>query len=219
MNNKIIKLDVVDSTQTYIKEHLKELDHFDSCYATIQTNGYGRTGNWNSEYENLYFSKLLPADKYNHLSAICAMHMLISNYTDQVEIKVPNDLYINGLKLGGLIIENQDEQAILGIGININGAPSEFTALSSITNNRYDIDDLASELDQLINLNLTMSVKMLEEYYKRNTHLLNTYIEYIELQSGDNFSGTVTELDSETITIDGLKFNQMQIKITNKKGN
>lgn len=219
MMNKIIGLNVVDSTQNYIKENYSNLAFFDSCFATIQTAGYGRTGNWVSSYENLYFSKLLPLDSYNHLSSICSMHMLIAKYAPDVEIKIPNDLYYKGKKIGGVLIENQDEYAVLGIGININGAPTVFTSLSEITNNRYDIDSLAQELDDIINLNLTMSVKMLETYYKNNCKIVGTTVEYQDRQSLDVFTGTVTDLDSETITIDNIKFNQMQIKILHKDGN
>lgn len=219
MENKIINVQVVDSTQTYIKDNHQNLEVYDSCFATIQTAGYGRTGNWESNYENLYFSKLLPIDNYNHLTSICSMHMLIAKYAPEIEIKIPNDLYYKGIKLGGFIVENQDAYAVLGIGININGAPDDFISLSAITNNRYDIEDLARELDQLINLNLTMNPAMLEIYYKQNCKIVGTVVEYQDRQSEDVFSGTVTELDSETITIDGIKFNQMQIKILNKKGN
>lgn len=216
MKNKLIELHVVDSTQIYIKNNIKELSYYDSCYATTQTVGYGRTGNWDSSYENLYFSKLLPVDAHNHLTAICSMHMLIAKYAPRAEIKVPNDLYYAGKKMGGFIVENTDEGAIMGIGININGAPDQFIALSDIDNTRYAIDQLASELDQLINLNLTMNVEMLEQYYRQNCKLIGTKVEYHDLNSNDTFSGIVTDLDSETITIDNLKFNQMQIKLINK---
>ncbi len=215
MKNKIIELQIIDSTQTYIKTH-PDFKTYDCCYATKQTAGYGRTGNWNSDYQNLYYSKLLPIDKYNHLTAICSMHMLASIYSDKFEIKVPNDLYLDGKKCGGFIIENTGDKAILGIGININGAPNQFTSISEVTNRRIDVDQVAVKLDEIINLNLTMAPDMLEDYYKRNCKLLNKTITYIELVSGDSFTGTVTALDSENITIDGLKFNQMQIKILNK---
>lgn len=216
MENKLIELNVVDSTQTYLKTNKQNLALYDACFATIQTNGYGRTGNWDSSFENLYFSKLLPLDKYNHLSAINSMHMLIAKYAPTVEIKVPNDLYYKGIKLGGVLIENFDNYAILGIGININGAPAEFTSLAAITGIRYEVDKLANELDQLINLNLTMSVEMQEQYYKQNCKLVGTTVQYKDLHSDDVFTGLVTELDSEHITIDNIKFNQMQIKILNK---
>ncbi len=215
MQNQIIELQVVDSTQTYIKQN-SDFKLYDCCYATKQTAGYGRTGNWDSDYQNLYFSKLLPVDNYNHLTAICSMHMLAAIYSTEFEIKVPNDLYLFDKKCGGFIIENIDDKAILGIGININGAPDQFISVSEVTNSRIDIDQVARQLDDIINLNLSMAPDMLEDYYKRNCRLLNKQVEYIELSSGDSFTGTVTALDSESITIDGLKFNQMQIKILNK---
>lgn len=214
--NHLIHLTQVDSTQTYIKDNVCSLDVFDSCFATTQTNGYGRNGSWNSDFENLYFSKLLPIDKYNHLSAITAMHMLMAKYTPLTEIKVPNDLFAKGSKLGGLIIENIDGYAILGIGININGAPQDFQCLSNLTHNRYSIDSLARELDELIELNLTMPLAMLENYYQTHCNLVGNLVECLDMSDNYKFSGVVTALDSETITIDNCKFNQMQIKILNK---
>lgn len=219
MQNKILCLTTVDSTQTYLKDNLASLELYDCVYAKTQTNGYGRSGNWDSSFENLYFSKIMPVDELNHLTIICAIHMLISKYLPEVEIQVPNDLYYNQQKMGGFIIENTDRFAIVGIGININCSKPEFVALADVTNTRYEIEDIAIELDELINLNSTMSKQMLEEYYQQNCKIIGRYVEYIELQSGDCFNGIVTALDSESITIDNLKFNQMAIKITNKKGN
>lgn len=214
--NKIIELDVVDSTQTYIKQNTNTISYFDSCFAKAQTAGYGRSGNWDSSFENLYFSKLLPVDDYNHLTAICSAHMLLSKYSDQIEINVPNDLFAGNVKLGGVLIENIDDRAILGIGLNINGSPEQFNSLSKLTNKRYDIEEFVNELDNLINLNLTMSVKMLEEYYKANCKLIGKQVDCVDKSSDYNFSGTVTNLDSNNIWIDNIKYNQMQIKILNK---
>lgn len=217
MVNKLIELGAIDSTQNYIKNNKINLNFYDGCFALAQTAGYGRTGNWNSSFENLYYSKLLPIDKYNHLSGINSMHMLMAKYAPLVEIKVPNDLYYKGIKLGGIIVENFDDYAILGIGLNINGAPQDFTSLSEITGSRYPIDSIAQELDELLNLNLTMSIEMMEAYYKQNCKIIGTTVEYMDLTSNDTFIGTVTDLDSEFITIDNIKFNQMQIKLLNKK--
>lgn len=216
MSNKITQLTVVDSTQTYMKNNIGDFQLFDSCYATTQTGGYGRTGHWDSQYENLYFSKLLPVDKSNHLTAICSMHMCVETCSNGIEIKVPNDLYYKNRKLGGFIIENFDDYAILGIGININGSKEEFTSLAKITEKRWDVEEFAEKLDELINLNLTMPLDMLETYYKNNCKIVGTFVEYTELTSGDKFSGTVTDLDSDSITIDNLKFPQTAIKILNK---
>lgn len=216
MINNITNLHIVDSTQTYLKDHLETTNTYDAVFATTQTNGYGRTGNWDSQYENLYFSKLLPTDENNHLTAICSMHMLASKYYPDVEIKVPNDLYIGSKKIGGFIIENTNNKSILGIGINFNGSDNKFASISEYTNVRYDIEELALELDEFINLNLQVPLDMLETYYKLNCHIVGKDVNYIELASGDTFTGTVTELSANTITIDNLEFNQMQIKILDK---
>lgn len=216
MINNITNLHVVDSTQTYLKDNLNNVQTYDAVFASNQTNGYGRTGNWDSKYENLYFSKVLPNDENNHLTAICSTHMLASKYYSDIEIKVPNDLYIGSKKIGGFIIENVSGKSILGIGINFNGADEQFSYISKHTGIRYDIEELALELDELINLNLQVPIDMLETYYKLNCHIVGKEVNYIELSSGDQFNGTVTKLSANTITIDSLEFNQMQIKILDK---
>lgn len=216
MENKLIELKVVDSTQNYIKANIAQLNFYDSCFALTQTAGYGRTGNWDSSFENLYYSKLLPIDKYNHLTGINSMHMLVAKYAPLVDIKVPNDLYYNGLKMGGIIVENFDDYAVLGIGININGSRPQFTSLAAVNGCRYPVDELAQELDELVNLNLSMSIEMLENYYRMHCKIIGSQVKYVELSSNDTFTGIVNHIDSEFITIDHIKYNQMQIKLLDK---
>ncbi|HBB93275.1 MAG: biotin--[acetyl-CoA-carboxylase] ligase [Bacteroidetes bacterium GWF2_49_14] len=76
----------------------------------------------------------------------------LSLFTDQVKIKWPNDLYVNGEKIGGILIEtsilgNYLHHAILGIGININQEIFPATipnplSLRQISGQNYDLEEM-----------------------------------------------------------------------------
>ncbi len=216
MTNTIVKLNVIDSTQTYIKRNLNSFTIGDCCYARKQTNGYGRTGNWNSEENNIYFSKLLPNTQSLHLVAICSIHMFVTNYIKDSYIQIPNDLYHNKKKLSGFIIEQYDDYSILGIGININNANHTFTSFNNITNKVYNVDLLTANLNNIINDNLHKSTKALETYYVNNCPIVNKHVSFINLKTNCKASGIVTNLSSTSITIDDVTYHQMEIKLLNK---
>jgi len=107
-----------------------------------QTKGHGRYGReWVSPLGNLYMSILLrpdcPVAKAGQLSFVAAV-ALSAAMDDVLEdghrktLKWPNDILINGKKVSGIIIEKQNEAYVLGIGVNILGAPEEATFLKAL---------------------------------------------------------------------------------------
>jgi BirA family transcriptional regulator, biotin operon repressor / biotin---[acetyl-CoA-carboxylase] ligase len=102
--------------------------------AEAQTAGRGRSGrSWHSERgTGLYFTVLLrprlapaQAPLLTMLAGVSA-HTAIAAHTGFIpELKWPNDLLLNGKKLGGILTEmhaepNQVRFVIVGIGINVN---------------------------------------------------------------------------------------------------
>lgn len=101
-----------------------------------QLQGKGQAGNtWYSEPDkNLTFSTVLcptflDLNELFYLSkmAAVALREAVAELLprEKVEIKWANDLFINGKKAGGILIENQLEQnrlkyAVVGIGLNVN---------------------------------------------------------------------------------------------------
>ena len=77
---------------------------------------------------------------------------------DAVNLKWPNDLVVNGAKLGGILIESRSQIAgacdiVLGVGININLPQSlrqhidkEVTDLNSLTSGKLDRNQLAAAI-------------------------------------------------------------------------
>ena len=133
VNWNIIHLDETDSTNCLLKEH-GEGDMV--VWADYQTAGRGcGTNTWESERgKNLLFSVLLHPQNLHasHQFLISAMvsvalcEILEKRLNGQrVEIKWPNDIYVNGRKIAGILIENTLQgntvkNSIVGVGLNVN---------------------------------------------------------------------------------------------------
>jgi BirA family biotin operon repressor/biotin-[acetyl-CoA-carboxylase] ligase len=126
-----IRLDVVDSTN---REALRRIEvgapHGTAIIARQQTEGRGRRGRtWISPAGNLYATLVVrppsdaPLAQLGFVAAIAAGEAL-RNYAP-VRFKWPNDLMLDGRKLGGILVETAGEAAAIGIGINIASAPAE----------------------------------------------------------------------------------------------
>jgi len=169
---KIHLFDTVDSTNTWLKQNGA---CGDICIVEQQTMGRGRRGNrWLSpKAENIYLSlkgcfTTLPA----HLSLLSlVVGLSIVKALQKIGlsdhgVKWPNDIYWQGLKMGGILIESVTSSAkqatglsvVIGIGLNINMPISAgeqidqpWVSLSKILGKRIDRNQLlALLLEQLI---------------------------------------------------------------------
>jgi BirA family biotin operon repressor/biotin-[acetyl-CoA-carboxylase] ligase len=74
-------------------------------------------------------------------------------------VKLPNDVYVNGRKVAGVLVEMKAQPrtphlAILGVGLNVNESIGDFppelreraTSLAIATGRKFDRDQLAIEL-------------------------------------------------------------------------
>ncbi|RXJ94908.1 biotin--[acetyl-CoA-carboxylase] ligase [Malaciobacter molluscorum] len=137
---KIIKLQQVDSTHTYLKNYIKNLEKFEpTCILTnYQTNGIGSRGNsWTGVKGNLFFSFVykvdnLPKDLPIQSCSIFFSYILkkiLEESNSKVWIKWPNDFYINDKKIGGTITTMSNDLLFCGIGINLIDVSYEFGKL------------------------------------------------------------------------------------------
>lgn len=108
--------------------------------ADYQTAGRGQRGNsWESEVErNLLFTLLFSTHGIAAAQqfALCelisvALCDVLSEYTEDISIKWPNDIYYKDKKLCGILIEHDLEgmylsRTIIGVGLNVN--QTEFTS-------------------------------------------------------------------------------------------
>ena len=169
---KTIHFDIIDSTNTYLKENYKDLDNFTFVDASFQTNGRGRNNRtWKSEKgENLLFSLLIKDEilisEFKSLSIVSALSVIKAINIDNLSIKWPNDVYYKDKKLAGILLEgistNKIECLIIGIGININQEEfvgdykKEPTSLYRILNKKVDIEKLKIKIYENIEHNFNL---------------------------------------------------------------
>ena len=133
-----IRLDVVDSTN---REALRQIaagaPHGTVIQARQQTDGRGRRGrSWISPPGNLYATLIVrppsdaPVAQLGFVAALGAGDTLRRHA--QVRFKWPNDLMLEGCKLGGILVETSNGAAAVGIGINIASAPEDTALLDDI---------------------------------------------------------------------------------------
>ncbi|PRD50744.1 biotin--[acetyl-CoA-carboxylase] ligase [Sphingobacterium gobiense] len=136
LRQNLIVLEEVTSTNDYLKEllsNIKPLPEATAIMAIHQVAGKGQRGNsWFSkpaETLNLSFS-LYPKDFLIHQSfnlnmLVClGIQRWVSTLLPNAQIKWPNDIYVGGKKLCGVLIENQlsgprIHSSVIGIGVNI----------------------------------------------------------------------------------------------------
>ncbi|UIR55892.1 biotin--[acetyl-CoA-carboxylase] ligase [Sphingobacterium sp. SRCM116780] len=170
IGQNIITIDRVASTNDYFKENLsnfKPQDEGTAILAVEQFAGKGQRGNiWLSEPGKniitsiLLYPRFLKIQQQFALSCAISLGLLkwLKTKTEKkVQIKWPNDIYIDNEKIAGILIENSIKgnnlsNSIVGIGININQTRfvkgSAITSLKSIdkSNTTFDILTLAKEL-------------------------------------------------------------------------
>ena len=131
---QIVFFDLLDSTQLYIKDLIKEhqIDENLMVCTEKQTNGIGsRKNSWQGLDGNLFFSfclkkEQLPVDLPLASASIYFSFLLkelLATFGSAVWIKWPNDFYIEERKIGGTITNLCDGYIVCGIGINLLEAP------------------------------------------------------------------------------------------------
>lgn len=138
----LIKLNAIDSTNTYLKGLVSEveLEDYTVVMAETQTHGRGQMGTkWMTEPgQNLTFSvfkkiSCLQNDEQFYLSIAVSLAiydaLTFLNIPD-LRIKWPNDILSWNSKVCGILIENifkngQMNAAVIGIGLNLNQSDFE----------------------------------------------------------------------------------------------
>ncbi len=119
----VVHLEKVDSTNEEAKR--VPFCHGLCIVAREQTEGKGRRGKrWLSERDKgLYASFLLrPIEKNVSLSSLAfgwAVFKSLSAFSDRFYLKWPNDVYINGRKVAGILTEGLKDRTVVGVGINL----------------------------------------------------------------------------------------------------
>jgi BirA family biotin operon repressor/biotin-[acetyl-CoA-carboxylase] ligase len=148
---EIVFLDSIESTHTYLKQHIKShgYSHPLAIVTQYQTKGLGsRNNSWKGKSGNLYFSfviekDFLPSDLPIQSASIYFSFLLkdiLNKNGSQVWLKWPNDFYIDDKKIGGTITNFSNNLFYCGIGLNLQSIDNEYGYL-----------DIAVDINILLN--------------------------------------------------------------------
>lgn len=149
--------------EKYQQQNL-QLPNFQTIIADYQKKGRGQGNNcWHSEpgknlLATIHFTPPVAAAqqfRFNQYFALAVRRTLLP-YCSDVKVKWPNDIYVDGKKIAGILIEHSvmgDTLAhtMAGIGLNVNETdfPADLpnpVSLKQITACQYDINGIATQL-------------------------------------------------------------------------
>lgn len=168
---KILEFEELDSTQKKAIEIAKKGEKaWTVILAKQQSAGIGRKGNfWYSPKGGLYFSVILPKSEIedleilNFLAAFSIAKVIKEDFNLEPFIKLPNDVYLAGKKVAGVMTQNIFEGekikcSVMGIGIDTNIesfpenlkdlATSLYLQLGKKVNNRKILEKVLKELKE-----------------------------------------------------------------------
>jgi len=231
----IIKLNAIDSTNSYLKKLVvkNDLDNYTVVTANYQTAGRGQLGtSWLSDdCKNLIFSVLIKFEMFEikhqfYLSMAASMGVItvLQRILDnKFYVKWPNDIMAEKDKVAGILIENNVggnciKNAIIGIGLNVN--QQEFpdfiesaTSLKNLSGIDFNKDEL---LEQLV-ISIRNFVDLVEK--KQFKELKKSYMDVLykmktptmfEDKKGTVFLAKIIDINEDGKLVLELENNEIQ---------
>lgn len=223
--DKIETYHTVESTQSVAKQALLENENTFLILSDEQSAGRGRFNrNWDSSKgKGLWMSLVLRPHvpfamipKFNLFIALAIRDAIQSFTNDKVEIKWPNDIYIQNKKVCGFLTEmiaNYDhiEAIICGVGINMNHESNDFPKeiIEKATSIRQHRDDKLNRYEFLSVLTkhivkrylefLELPFKSIREEYKIVSNIWNKTLRFTE--NNHQFMGKAIDIDYDGLLI------------------
>ena len=198
---EIIHLSDIDSTNNFAAKLLSEnlCQNGAVIMADVQTQGKGQRGNiWLSESgKNLLSSFVFKPDNLSVVNQIAltwatSLSLLetLRKFNIEALIKWPNDIFVGGKKIAGILIENQLQGmviscSIIGIGLNLNqtffddlNATSLQLETKQTVQPRTFLNLLAHEMNERFQLIYSSSFEILKTEYEKNLFQMNELKSY-----------------------------------------
>ena len=180
MEFEIFKYESVTSTNDVAINLIRQEHKKAGCvYADLQTKGRGTHGReWISDKGNLFSSIFFPLENnyppFNEFSIINPIIIsdVIKHFCDgrSINLKFPNDIFINKEKICGLlqetVISSNRKFLIIGIGINIISSPNikgEYRATNIFLQTKKKL-----KIEEVINLIISSYAKFLTDLNSYN---------------------------------------------------
>ena len=214
-SGRIAILDAVDSTNTFMIKNASMLASGDVVIAEIQSEGRGsRGGKWHSGLgKQLTLSVCYIFDSFEKLQGLSvgigvATAISIERFGfENILLKWPNDVYMDTLKVGGILIETVPYKdivkAIIGVGLNVydddfGELTRDYGAMYSKQPDNFKRNDLAAAL--INNIKRTCedfnkgSKRMIFESFKARDEMLGKMIQVDNVQG--SFVGRAAGIDN-----------------------
>ncbi len=188
---EVIRLRETDSTNDEVLRLVKDYGVPLFVRADVQTAGRGRMGRrWISNEGGLWMSgaflKHHPKDNYKLMigTALVVEELasrLLSGTGYVPEIHFPNDVFVSGKKLCGILVEERGDYLVVGVGLNVNQPEPPLplaTTLKVLTAKDYDLDALAGEIAEGV---MKVYGSPFEEVFGRWRSKLATIGRYVSL--------------------------------------
>lgn len=191
---KYIELNEIDSTNAYLSERLLsgEITEPTTVFTHSQNKGKGMGQNiWVSDNDkNALFSIALFTEIKTEeifkvsLATSMSIYEFLKLKGITTKIKWPNDIYYDGKKLGGILIENKLDgnvvkASVIGVGLNLNQEkfpkwlPNPIS-LKNITGHDYDAKEFITGISEMVAKKLN-EIKDVPFSDLRLDYLLNLY--------------------------------------------
>jgi BirA family biotin operon repressor/biotin-[acetyl-CoA-carboxylase] ligase len=202
-------ISITDSTNNYLLERLKSkqsLAAANICLAEYQSSGRGRRGRaWISPYgSNLYLSLdwqfeggVAALEGLSLAVGVVIARSLAHMGVADISLKWPNDILIDGAKLGGILIDVIGDHAgpcriVVGVGINVNMSKQDvhidqlWTDLNSICGDVSRNQLAANVIEELIGLLAAFESTGLKPYVEQWQRLDAFNGKLVDVISGDH---------------------------------
>jgi len=133
---KVLEFEELPSTNDYLKE--LPFSPYLAVVALSQTRGRGRRGkSWLSKRgKGLYFSVMLPplgsvSPTLASLAFGYAVYKGLSELSPRFYLKWPNDVYVKGKKVAGILPELLKDRLIVGVGVNLTYTKEELSGMDA----------------------------------------------------------------------------------------
>jgi len=191
---------IIDSTNSYLLRKIPNISKGQTCIAEYQQAGRGRRGRkWQSPFgSHLYLSMYWPLEQgmSEAMGLSLVVGLAISDAIqkfapNEVELKWPNDVYVLGKKIAGILVELEGQaqglsHCVVGVGLNVQMPKSAsdeidqpWTDLASHYSEKIDRNKLVAEVIHCIYQRLKQHqdsgfASMIEEWQQQDLFLNKT---------------------------------------------
>ncbi len=217
---KIIKLDAIDSTNSFLKElaHNSPLEDYTIVVAKSQTSGRGQmNASWVSKpNKNLTFSVLkqmknllIEHQSYLNFAVSLGIFKVLEELSvPNLTIKWPNDIMSGNKKICGILLETtfhrkKIKNTVMGIGLNVNqkNFPKNIPQASSlfkILGEEFDLEKLLVNLTKSIQLQIDKlehhRFDLIHQEYLKNLYKKNVPTAFKSEHTQSIFMGIIKEV-------------------------